>query len=851
MQSPRLQWARVLSKHVRFLFTVLPAAFLAGCGSVIATPPPPPPTLVVDISSLPNGNVGQPYSVTLTVSGGKAPYTWNLKGPLPAGLALTPATGVINGTPTSVANAVALTMTATDSSAPQQSASATLHLTVNASVQGSPLVISTSSLPNGNIGVAYSTTLAVTGGQTPYTWSLRGPLPAGLALAPATGIISGTPASAANAAALVLTATDSSTPPHSGSATLNLTILANVAVSTQQTAAVTTQSVAVQSTTNDPTGVNWSASGPGCSASSCGTFSSTNSLNGVATNWTAPSSPGVYTLTAVSAGDGTTSASLTIPVTDLSGVSTVHYDLHRDGVNSQEYALTPALVTGSTFGKLFSCTVDGAVYAQPLWAPQLTIGGTKHNVIFVATEHDSLFAFDADSNTSPCIPLWSVSLIDTGHGGTPGETPVPGYGSDEQVGVGYGDIAPEVGVTGTPVIDPATHTLYVVSKSMDSSQINFYQRLHAIDMTSGSEKFSGPAVISGTYPGTYGGGTTTTFNARQQNQRPGLTLMNGTIYIAWGSHEDDPPFCGWVMGYDATTLAQKFVLNVTPNTGGGGIWMNGAAPAADANGNLYLSTGNGIFDGNSLASPSNDYSDSILQLNSALGIQQYFTPTDEKTDEADDLDVSSAGTILIDLPANGSNATHLLVNGAKDGTYYIVNRDNMGGFGNSNAWQLLYLGAGIFSTPAYWDNTLYVPANNQAIQAYEMNPQTAKITSSPSSITPNTFGFPGTNPAISAMPDGSNAILWAINYNSYCTPRSKSCGPAVLHAYSATNLATELWNSSTNPANTAGYPVKYTVPTVANGHVYIGTRGNNIGGPDSSTSIPGELDVYGILIPGN
>ncbi|MGH9562462.1 MAG: hypothetical protein ACRD3S_13500, partial [Terracidiphilus sp.] len=396
-------------------------------------------------------------------------------------------------------------------------------------------------------------------------------------------------------------------------------------------------------------------------------------------------------------------------------------------------------------------------------------------------------------------------------------------------------------------IDLTTQTLYVVSKSIDSAQITFYQRLHAVDLLTGKEKFSGPVTISGTYPGTFGGGTTTTFDSRQQNQRAGLTLVNGTVYIAWGSHEDNNPFSSWVMGYDAADLAQTSVLNITPNTGGGGIWMDGSAPAVDANGNLYFSSGNGIFDGNSSTGPTNDYSDSILQVNGTLKIQQYFTPTDEQTDDVDDLDVSSGGSVIIDLPANGSNPTHLIVNGAKDGTYYILNRDNMGGFGNSNAFQLLYIGAGVFSTPAYWNNTLFAPAIKQAIQAFPMNLQTAMLISSPSSSTSHTFGFPGTNPAISATPDGSNGILWAIDYSSYCTPRSKSCGPAILHAYSATNLATELWNSSKNTPDTAGYPVKYTVPTVANGHVYIGTRGNNVGGADSSTSIPGELDVYGIL----
>jgi hypothetical protein len=711
----------------------------------------------------------------------------------------------------------------------------------------SPLVVSAATLPEGSIGKPYSATLNCSGGTAPYKWTLSGNLPSGLTLNSAAGTISGTPTSGADAAALVVTATDSSAPAQSASLSLNLTVYASVSVSPQNAAAVVSQALTVMSNTNDPKGVNWSASGANCSGSSCGAFSSSMSLNGVATSWIAPATPGVYMLKAVSVGDGTTSASMTVGVTNLTGVSTVHYDLNRDGVNSQEYALTPALVNDSTFGKLFSCPVDGAVYAQPLWAPQLTIGSAKHNVVFVATQHDSLYAFDADSNSSPCTPLWQVSLIDTVHGAQPGETPVSSSGPNTLVGDGHGDIAPEIGVTGTPVIDPATQTLYVVSKSVDDTKTNFYQRLHAIDMTTGNEKLSGPVTIAATYPGTYDGGTTTTFSPRQQNQRSGLALANGTIYILWASHEIVQPYCGWVMGYDAATLKQEFVLNISPNAGEGGIWMGGAAPPVDASGDVFVSTGNGTFDANSSVPPNNDYGDSVLQMNHALSIEQYFTPSDQQNDAAVDLDLGSGGPTLIDLPANGSNPTHLLVTGAKDGTYYVVDRDNMGGYGNTNAWQLVYLGTGIVSTPAYWNNTLYLPADRASIQAYAVNPQTAKIASSPSSATPTAFGFPGTTPVISTAPSGSNAILWALDNTKYCTPQSSGCGPAVLHAYLPGNLATELWNSSTNAANSAGYAVKFTQPTVANGHVYIGTRGNNTGGAESSSSTAGELDVYGLL----
>ncbi len=230
---------------------------------------------------------------------------------------------------------------------------------------------------------------------------------------------------------------------------------------------------------------------------------------------------------------------------------------------SLEYALTTANVTTTGFGKLFSCTVDGAVYAQPLWAANLRINGAQHNVVFVATGHDSLFAFDADA--SPCTTLWTVSLIDTAHGGSSGETTVPAGPTGYLVGTGLGDITPEVGVTGTPVIDSSMNVLYVVSKSVNSTQTAFYQRLHAIDLTTGNERTGSPAAIAGTYPGTGDGGAMVTFSPRQQNQRSGLVLVNGALCIAWSAHEDALPYYGWVMSYayNGTSFIEGNVLNVT------------------------------------------------------------------------------------------------------------------------------------------------------------------------------------------------------------------------------------------------------------------------------------------------
>ena len=445
-----------------------------------------PAPLNVTTASLPNGQVGIPYSATLTATGGTTPYSWSLtSGTLPAGLTLNGATGAIAGTPTATANAVALTFKVTDSSSPVQTNTMNLALTIAASGPA-PLNITTASLPNGQVGIPYSATLAATGGATPYTWSLTsGTLAAGLTLNGATGAIAGTPTATANAGALTFKVTDSSSPVQTNTVNLPLTVSPSsitVSISPKRAALTVAQALSVVSTTNDLAGINWSVTGSACNGNACGTFSSAHALSGAAVTYTAPSAAGTYTIAATSATDGTVSASVGIAVTDLSGVTTYHNNTARNGANTQEYALSPSTVTTSTFGKLFSCTVDGAVYAQPLWVPNLTIASAKHNVVVVATQNDGLFAFDADTNTTPCTPLWHANLIDSAHGGNSGESSVPSSGTGALVGSGNGDIAPEVGVTGTPVIDLVTNTLYVVSKSVIASGPSFYQRLHAIDL---------------------------------------------------------------------------------------------------------------------------------------------------------------------------------------------------------------------------------------------------------------------------------------------------------------------------------------------------------------------------------
>jgi hypothetical protein len=446
---------------------------------------------------------------------------------------------------------------------------------------------------------------------------------------------------------------------------------------------------------NDPLnqGVSWQVDGLPGGSSTVGTIDATG-------KYTPPSCAGTHLVTAVAVANSTVTATASIAVTDLAGVLTYHNDLARDGVNGQEYALAPSNVSTSAFGKLFSCSADGAIYTQPLWVPNVTINGTKHNVIVVATQHDSVYAFDADAN--PCVQLWHANLLDGTHGATAGETPVPSGTTGFLVGVGDGDINPEVGVTGTPVIDPISNTIYVVSKSVDSRQVNFYQRLHGLDLATGSEKLNSnqPVVISATVAGTGDGSSAgqLAFNPRTQNQRPGLALVNGVVYISWAAHEDANPYHGWVIGYNASNLAQVpgAVFNTTPDGGQAGIWMSGNALAADAGGNLYGVTGNGTFDANTGGI---DFGDTVLKLGttSGLTVVDWFTPSNQATLSAADADLASSGMVL--LPDQSSNGpTHLLVLGSKSSAIYLLNRDNMGSFNASGDQVVQEFGGGLRDT---------------------------------------------------------------------------------------------------------------------------------------------------------
>jgi hypothetical protein len=510
-------------------------------------------------------------------------------------------------------------------------------------------------------------------------------------------------------------------------------------------------------------------------------------------------------------------------------------DNFRTGQNLAESVLTPSTVNPSQFGLLFVDAIDAAAYAQPLYVPNVAIPNLgSHNVVYVATENDSVYAFDADQ---PGPPLWQTSFIDPAHG----ITPMPA--SD----LGCGDLVPIIGITATPVIDPTTGTLYVVSK-VKLSPGNYKQQLHALDITTGLEKPNSPVTITAKVPGTEGGSSTgtVTFSPMFQHDRPALTLANGVVYLSFASHCDIGPYHGWILGYDEKTLAQEVVYNTTPNGHEGGIWTSGCGLGVDTNGDLITITGNGTFD---TSPPTVDYGDSFLRLTpggGTMSVTSSFTPLNEILLDDEDLDMGSGGNLL--LPDQPGPNTHLMIGAGKVGTLYLVNRDSMGGFNVANDQMVQKLpGAvgGMFSTPAYWQGTVPNVGLQNMVYTIGVDDQPKMFVISngllqtpPASTAVNTFGFPGATPAISAN-GATGGILWAIDSSAW-----KEGGPAALHAFDATNLLNELYHSNQFSADNPGPAVKFTVPTVANGSVYVGTQtqlavfGLLPGGRGASTPTP-------------
>lgn len=490
-------------------------------------------------------------------------------------------------------------------------------------------------------------------------------------------------------------------------------------------------------------------------------------------------------------------------------VLTQHNDLTRSGADLSEYVLTTCNVNTSQFGLVFTRAVDGQIYAQPLYMNSLTISNQTRNVVYVCTEHNSVYAFDAD-NPATSNALWQVNL---------GRS-VPTADIDN-----CGDIKTEVGITSTPVIDPVSQTLYVEAKALNGT--NIFHSLHGLDLVTGLEKFGGPVTIQATVPGTGDGGTSVTFNAQHQLNRPGLLLLSNVVYAAFGSHCDWDPYHGWLIGYSATNLQEQVsVYNTTPNGNESAIWSCGMGPAADNNGNIYVMTGNGIFDANTGGTELGESFIKLTPSNGTLVVTDWFSPHDEATLSAGDLDLGSGGPIL--LPTN------LVVGIGKTGTLYVVDCNNMGHFVpdiDTNAVQAFTAApqsTGIGQSSVYWNGPtnqfFYLWSGSTPLQAFDY---TGTNLVTPPLATGNTVQSEragGMSLSANHNVTGSG-IIWGI----------ESGNNGTIHAYDAENVSQELWNSEQNPARDAlGNYTKFCAPTIANGKVYVPTTSN-------------QLVVYGLL----
>lgn len=494
----------------------------------------------------------------------------------------------------------------------------------------------------------------------------------------------------------------------------------------------------------------------------------------------------------------------------VTDVLTYHNDNARSAQNLTEGILTPAVVGSTRFGLLRVLAADGLVDAQPLVVSNLSVGGKTRNVLFIATEHASVYSFDADDGTA----LAQTSLLGAS------ETT-----SDNR---GCGQVTPEIGITATPVIDRSAGsrgTLYAVAMSRDAAG-KYYQRLHALDLATLAEQPSSPVVVQASYPGSgaNSSGGQVVFDPAQYKERAGLLLVGGTVYTAWASHCDIGAYTGWIIGYDQNTLARTRVLNVVPNGSDGAIWQAGGGMAADAQGFLYALLGNGTFDTtlDGAGLPINrDYGNAFVKISSTNPIQvvDYFAMRNAVSESAGDIDLGSGAPMLLpDLQDAGGSVRHLAVGAGKDGHLYVVDRDNLGKYSASTnaVWQDLAnaLPGGIWSAPAYFNGSVYYADVNGTLKAFSISQ--AKLGASPASQSSTTFPYPGASPAVSAN-GSAGGIVWAVE--------SATGQPAVLHAFDAANLGNELYNSNRAAAGADHFGTgnKFITPTVANGKVYVGT----------------------------
>jgi hypothetical protein len=502
-------------------------------------------------------------------------------------------------------------------------------------------------------------------------------------------------------------------------------------------------------------------------------------------------------------------------------VLTYHNDNARSGQNTNETILAPSNVNSSQFAKVFSHSVDGFIVGQPLYLQNVSVPGSgSHNVIYVATLHDSVYAFDADNNTGGnSEPLWTVSFINPSVGVTSVPITDAGCGGVTQF--------TEQGVIGTPVIDPNSGTLYLIAKTKENG--NYVQRLHALDVGSGKETPRGPVTIAAEVTGNGDGGATVSFDPLRNMSRTGLLLDNGVLYATFGSNGcKDITNRGWVIAYRAFLLQSLGAFSTEPNSTNAAIWQSGSGAAADASGNVFFETGDGLFDGNT-GGP--DFGDSILKMSLSGGgpsVTDYFTPFNQAVFNQNDLDLGSVGPLL--LPDQPGNHPHLLVGSGKDQTIYLVDRDNMGHFNPVDNSQIVQTVAAFSSherwgAPAYWNGLLYFVQAIDGVIAYSLSG--GLLSNQPVSRTPRGYQLTAT-PSVSAS-GTNNGILWFIS-------RTDRRSLGTLHAFDATNLSTELYNSDqAGVRDTLGPVAHFGVPTIASGKVYVGTQS--------------ELVVYGLTGP--
>ncbi len=532
------------------------------------------------------------------------------------------------------------------------------------------------------------------------------------------------------------------------------------------------------------------------------------------------------------------------PGTPIS-VVTNRYDNVRNGANLSETILTVANVGGGAFGLVFSRPVDGQVYAQPLYMQGLVIGGASRNVVFVATEHDTVYAFDAD-DAVVSNPLWSVTL------GTPMDT-TPGTENQPVVApatVSCRDMFPKTGITSTPVIDPATGRMYVVTKNFEGGK--YFQRLHALDVLTGKDAPGSPVDIVGSAPGTApdGNGTTVTFDPYHHLNRPGLLLTGGNVYVAFGSHCDDEPYHGWLFAYSASTLAQTGILCTTPNggpsppsiggpnSGMGGIWQSGMGLVADQNNSVYFVVGNGAFDATNNGSQLGVSVARVQLMSSGLKLMDWFTAYNAKTINDQDLDYTTAAILLPD--------PKVILMGGKDGYLNVIDPTNMGKF-NATANQIIQqlpVGGHTHGGPVYWKGpagpTIYIWSEGTLLRSFTFNGNKLNTTAA------STFsGFRPAHPGgiLSLSANGSapgTAILWATSVSASTAPGNDAWHnlvPGTLRAFDATNLTTPIWTSPATGTDALSNLAKFTAPVVANGKVYVVSQG----APDG-----GKLSVFGL-----